>query len=82
MKGFLDRVPVPVQHALVGLLAAVVSYCLANYAGWGLDPALLPIVGAGLGVVALWVTPFTQQYGVGSTPTPDPTIPGDPTIGY
>jgi hypothetical protein len=82
VKGFLDRVPPAVQHALVGLLAAVIAYAVANYASWGIDPALTPIIGAFLGVIALWITPVTQEYGVGSSTTPDPTIPADPTIGY
>jgi hypothetical protein len=63
----LDRIPAPIRHAIIGLVAAIITYVAANYTTWGLPEALYPIFGAVVTVLGLWVTPFTSQYGVGSS---------------
>jgi fatty acid desaturase len=63
----LDRIPAPIRHAVIGLVAAIITYAAANYTTWGLPAAAYPILGAIITVLGLWVTPFTSQYGVGSS---------------
>jgi hypothetical protein len=80
MTGFLDRLSPAVRHALIGLLAALLTYATANYTSWGLPAAAYPIIGALLTIIGLWITPFTQQYGVGSPtvqPVPDQSVAND-----
>jgi len=77
MSGFLDRMPAALRHAIIGLAAAVLAYATANYTSWGLNEAAYPIIGALLTVLVLWITPASQQYGVGSASV---DVPVDPEI--
>jgi hypothetical protein len=74
MTGWLDKLSPAVRHALIGLIAAIITYATANYTSWTIPAATYPIIGALLTIIGLWLTPFTQQYGVGS-----PNIPNDPS---
>lgn len=69
--GFLDRLSPATRHFLLILVGAVVTEILANQAQIldNLPPAVVPVVAAVLGVLATAITPFTQQYGVGSSDT-------------
>jgi hypothetical protein len=67
MTGILDKLSPAVRHALIGLIAALLTYATANYTNWGLPAAAYPIVGALLTIAGLWLTPATTQYGVGSS---------------
>jgi hypothetical protein len=81
MSGWLDKLSPALRHALIGLLAAVLTYATANYTSWGLPAAAYPIIGALLTIAGLWLTPFlTTQYGVGSSkvqPLPDQSVAQD-----
>jgi hypothetical protein len=80
MTGWLDRLSPALRHALIGLLAAVLTYVTANYTSWGLPNAAYPIIGALLTIIGLWITPLTGQYGVGSSkvqPVPDQSVAQD-----
>ena len=69
--GFLDRLSPGVRHFLLILVGAVVTEVIANQTQIlsELPPAVVPLVAAILGIIATTVTPFTQQYGVGSADT-------------
>lgn len=69
--GFLDKLSPATRHFLLILVGAVVTEILANQAEIlsNVPPAIVPIVAAILGIAATAVTPFTQQYGVGSSDT-------------
>jgi MFS superfamily sulfate permease-like transporter len=71
MTGYLDRLPAPIRHALIGLCAALLTYVTANYANWGLDPALYPLISVVVTIAALWITPLTRQYGLFNTTSED-----------
>ena len=64
MTGYHDRLPAPIRHALIGLCAAILTYVTTSYMSWGLDPALYPLIGVVITVLALWITPLTSQYGM------------------
>lgn len=69
--GFLDRLSPATRHFLLILVGAVVTEILANQAQIldNLPPAVVPVVAAVLGILATAITPFTQQYGAGSSDT-------------
>lgn len=69
--GFLDRLSPATRHFLLILVGAVVTEILANQAQIldSLPPAVVPVVATVLGILATAITPFTQQYGVGSSDT-------------
>lgn len=91
MKGFpmLDKIPASARHALIVLLAAVlttVGQVFSNHQSTGADLTLSDVLwGLGAAVVTqllLWVTPLTQQYGVGAAnpPVVPEITPGNPPV--
>lgn len=86
--GPLDKIPASVRHTIIVLLAAVLttaSQAVANHqteGGFTLTDALWGLGAAVITQLLLWVTPLTQQYGVGAqVPPVEPVIadtpPGD-----
>jgi len=71
MTGWLDRLPAPARHLLFSAAAiislAVLNWLQVNYTTLDLGPALEGVVAILLPLVIAYVTPWTQQYGVGST---------------
>lgn len=72
MTGWLDRLPAPVRHLLfsLGAICALVglNWLQENYTTLNLGPVLEGLIAAALPLVVAYVTPWTQQYGVGSNP--------------
>lgn len=71
MSGFLDRLPAPVRHACFALGAilalAGLDWVQANYTTWNLSAPLTGIIAAAIPMLIAYLTPVTQQYGVGSS---------------
>jgi len=80
--GFLDKLSPGVRHFLLILIGAVVAEILANQADIlsNVPPAFVPVAAALIGIAATAITPFTQQYGVGSSDTTVTIDPGDPEV--
>ena len=78
MSGFLDRLNPAVRHALLVasgiLVTALLQYVQATYTTWNLAPQLVALLGFLIPMAVNYVTPLTQQYGIGS-----PNIPSDPS---
>lgn len=72
MTGLLDRFPASVRHAILvaaGIIcSAVLSWAQTDYTNWSLPPALIAIIGFAIPMLVNYLTPITQQYGVGSLP--------------
>lgn len=69
--GFLDKLSPAARHFLLILVGAVVTEILTNQAQIlaNVPAAFVPIAAAVLGIIATAITPFTKQYGVGSSDT-------------
>lgn len=67
--GFLDTLPVEVQHALVTLSVALLGWAGTAMPGMHLPVALSMLLGAVITVLLGWLTPLTRQYGYGSSTT-------------
>jgi len=80
--GFLDKLSPATRHFLLILVGAAVTEILANQAEIlaNVPPAVVPVVAAILGIAATAVTPFTQQYGVGSSDTTVSIDSGDSAV--
>ena len=78
MSGLLDRLSPAVRHALLVasgfLVTALLSWVQSTYTSWNLPPELIAFLGFLLPMAVNFLTPLTQQYGVGS-----PNIPSDPS---
>ena len=61
----LDRIPAPMRHLIIMLIAALLGWAADNVAHLNLDPIVASLAGVVIGTAILWITPLTRQYGVG-----------------
>ena len=77
MSGWLDRLPAPVRHLLFSAAAilalAGINYAQSTYTTWGLSPAIEAVLACLIPLIIAYVTPWTAQYGVGSSVLPLPS---------
>ena len=71
MAGWLDRLPAPARHLLfsaVAILAlAAINYAQTTYTTWNLGTPIEAVLACLFPLVVAYVTPWTEQYGVGSS---------------
>lgn len=71
MTGWLDVLPPALRHAILvaaGIVCtAVLAWAQTDYTNWSLPPAVIAICGFAIPMLINYLTPFTRQYGVGSS---------------
>lgn len=83
MNGWLDRVPPTLRHFLFSLAAicalAGLNWLQSNYTTLSLGPVLEGLIAAAIPLAVAYVTPWTTQYGTGSSAsvTADASLPVD-----
>jgi hypothetical protein len=68
LLGAVSRLPAPLQHLVIGLLATSLAWGGSEGVPWlrdeqGITAVLAPLVG----LVITWATPFVTDYGTGSS---------------
>jgi hypothetical protein len=62
----LDFLPPAVRHAVIALIAALLSWAVQLLPSWNLPPVLSTVVATALTIALTYFTPLVGQYGVGS----------------
>lgn len=62
----LDKLPAPVRHAALVLLAALLTWLGESVPALDLPPVAATVLGSVVALALAWLTPLVRQYGVGS----------------
>lgn len=62
----LDKLPAPVRHSALVLIAALLAWFGESVPAFDLPPVAATVLASLVTVALAWVTPLTRQYGVGS----------------
>jgi hypothetical protein len=81
MTGWFDRLPVPLQHAIIAAAAlaslALLNWVQATYTTWNLAAPINYVIAFLVPLAVGYITPWTTKFG--NTGSPKPPVTAAPT---